>query len=316
MPTMLTMSRRELLAVAGAALAAGSPAPPNTPKICIFSKHLQWLSVPDAAKLAADIGFDGVDLTVRKGGHVEPSRVAQDLPAAVEAIRKTGLEVPMVTAGIVTAQSEHAGEILRTISSLGIHDYRWGGFSLDAGRSIPEQIESARGAVRDLAALNQSHRVCAMYHTHSGAGVLGASIWDLYLLLQGFDPKVVGVNFDIAHATIEGGLGGWRNSASLVAGITRGIALKDFYWEKRADGAWQPRWCPIGEGMVRFEEYFQSLRPGFRGPIQLHFEYPEMGGAEDGQRSLSISRDQFRRQAERDLGRIRELMRKAGIARG
>ena len=68
--------------------------------------------------------------------------------------------------------------------------------------------------------------------------------------------------------------------------------------------------------MVHFEEYFQSLRPGFRGPIQLHFEYPEMGGAEDGQRSLSISRDQFRRQAERDLGRIRELMRKAGIARG
>ena len=122
----------------------------------------------------ADIGFDGIDLTVRKGGHVEPSRAAEELPAAVEAIRKTGLEVPMVTTGIITAQSEHAGEILRTISSLGIHDYRWGGFPLDAGRSIPEQIESARGAVRDLAALNQSHRVCAMYHTHSGTGVLGA----------------------------------------------------------------------------------------------------------------------------------------------
>ena len=310
------MSRRELLAVAGAALAAGSPAPPDTPKICVFSKHLQWLSVPDAAKLAADIGFDGIDLTVRKGGHIDPSRVAQDLPAAVEAIRKTGLEVPMVTTDIVTAQSEHAGEILGTISSLGIHDYRWGGFRLDAGRSIPEQIESARGAVRDLVALNQSHRVCAMYHTHSGTGVLGASIWDLYLMLKGFDPKVVGVNYDIAHATIEGGLGGWRNSASLVAPITRGIALKDFYWEKRADGSWQPRWCPIGEGMVHFEEYFQCLRPGFRGPIQLHFEYPEMGGAEDGKRSLSISPDQFRRQAQRDLGHIRELMRKAGIARG
>lgn len=313
---MPTMSRRELLAVAGAALAAGSPAPRNTPKICIFSKHLQWLSVPDAAKLAADIGFDGIDLTVRKGGHIEPSRAAQDLPAAVEAIRKTGLEVPMVTAGIVTAQSEHAGEVLQTISSLGIHDYRWGGFPLDAGRSIPEQIESARGAVRDLAALNQSHGVCAMYHTHSGTGVLGASIWDLYLLLKGFDPKVVGVNYDIAHATIEGGLGGWRNSASLVAPMTRGVALKDFYWQRRADGVWQPRWCPIGEGMVHFEEYFQSLGSGFRGPIQLHFEYPEMGGAEDGKRSISISREQFARQAQRDLGHIRELMRKAGIARG
>jgi sugar phosphate isomerase/epimerase len=310
---MPAMSRREVLALAGAALMAGAPAPPSPPKICIFSKHLQWLNVADAASLAVDIGFDGIDLTVRKGGHIEPSRAAEDLPRAVETIRKAGLEVPMVTTDIVTAQSEHAREILRTIGPLGIHVYRWGGFRLDPGRSIPEQLEAARGPVRDLAALNQSYGVCAMYHIHSGSGVLGASIWDLYLVLKGFDPDSVGVNYDIAHATIEGGLAGWRNSASLMAPFTRGIALKDFYWDKGADGVWRPRWCPIGDGMVNFTEYFQVLRPGFRGPFQLHFEYREMGGAEDGKRSLSISRDQFARNAGRDLGRIRELMRKAGL---
>jgi sugar phosphate isomerase/epimerase len=310
---MPAMSRREVLALAGAALTAGAPAPLSPPKICIFSKHLQWLNVADAARLAADIGFDGIDLTVRKGGHIEPSRAAEELPRAVETIRKAGLEVPMVTTDIVTAQSEHAREILRTIGSLGIHVYRWGGFRLDPGRSIPEQLEAARGPVRDLAALNQSYGVCAMYHIHSGSGVLGASIWDMYLVLKGFDPDSVGVNYDIAHATIEGGLAGWRNSASLMAPFTRGIALKDFYWDKGADGAWRPRWCPIGEGMVHFTEYFQVLRPGFRGPFQLHFEYREMGGAEDGKRSLSIRRDQFARNARRDLGRIRELMRKAGL---
>ncbi len=306
---MPALSRREVLALAGAALARGAPAPLSPPKICIFSKHLQWLNVADAAKLAMDIGFDGIDLTVRKGGHIEPSRAAEDLPGAVETIRKAGLEVPMVTTDIVTAQSEHAQEILKTIRSLGIHDYRWGGFRLDPGRSIPEQLEAARGPVRELAALNHSYGVCAMYHIHSGAGLLGASVWDLYLVLKGFDPDSVGVNFDIAHATIEGGLAGWRNSASLMAPFTRGIALKDFYWDKGADGVWRPRWCPIGDGMVRFREYFQGLPPGFRGPFQLHFEYQEMGGAEDGKRSLSISRDRFARNAERDLKRIRGLMR-------
>jgi sugar phosphate isomerase/epimerase len=305
---MPAMSRREALALAGT-LATRVLAAPVSPKICIFSKHLQWLDVADAARLAADMGFDGIDLTVRKGGHIDPARAAEDLPRAVETIRKTGLEVPMVTTDIVTAQSEHAEEILRTISSLGIRAYRWGGFRLDPGRSIPDQIEAARGPVRDLAAFNRTHGVCAMYHIHSGAGLLGASIWDLYLVLKGFDPDTVAVNFDIAHATIEGGLAGWRNSASLMAPFTRGIALKDFYWEKGADGTWQPRWCAIGEGMVNFAEYFRALGAGFRGPIQLHFEYREMGGAEDGKRSLSISRDQFRRNAERDLKRIRELMK-------
>jgi sugar phosphate isomerase/epimerase len=305
---MAAMSRREVLGLAGT-LATRGLAAPVPPKICIFSKHLQWLDVAGAARLAADMGFDGIDLTVRKGGHIEPSRAPEDLPRAVETIRKTGIDVPMVTTDIGTAQSEHAGEILRTISTLGIRAYRWGGFRLDPGRSIPDQLEAARGQVRDLAALNRSHGVCAMYHIHSGAGLLGASIWDLYLVLKGFDPDTVAINFDIAHATIEGGLGGWRNSASLMAPFTRGIALKDFYWEKGADGAWQPRWCAIGEGMVNFAEYFRALGAGFRGPIQLHFEYREMGGAEDGKRSLSISREQFRRNAERDLKRIRELMK-------
>lgn len=306
------MSRREILVLGSTALAAASPAP--LPKICIFSKHLQWLSISDAAKLAAEIGFDGVDITVRDGGHVEPARVVEDLPNAVEAVRKAGLEVPMITAGIVDVRSEHAIEILSTASSLGIRRYRWGGFPLDPRRSIPAQIAGDRAAVRDLAALNQHYGVCAMYHTHSGPGVLGASIWDLYLLLKGFDPNVVGVNYDIGHATVEGGLGGWRNTESLIAPSMRGVALKDFYWEKTRQGVWQPRWCPIGEGMVNFAEFFEFLRASrFFGPIQLHFEYPEMGGANDGKRSLTISRAQFIEMTRRDLNRVRELMRKAGL---
>lgn len=307
------MSRREiLLALGSTALAAASPAPP--PKICIFSKHLQWLNISDAAKLAAGIGFDGIDITVRGGGHVDPARVVEDLPNAVEAVRKAGLEVPMITAGIVDARSAHADEILSTASSLRIRRYRWGGFPLDARRSIPPQIAEDRAAVRDLAALNQQYGVCAMYHTHSGPGVLGASIWDLYLLLKGFDPNVVGVNYDIGHATVEGGLGGWRNTESLIAPSMRGVALKDFYWEKTRQGVWQPRWCPIGEGMVNFVEFFEFLHVSrFSGPIQLHFEYPEMGGANDGKRSLTISRAQFAEMAGRDLNRVRELMRKAGL---
>ena len=93
------MSRRRLLmgaAMSGALQACAGDTPPSADavettagnpgklKICIFSKHLQWASVNDAAAIARDIGFDGVDLTVRAGGHVLPDRVGIDLPAAVE----------------------------------------------------------------------------------------------------------------------------------------------------------------------------------------------------------------------------------------
>lgn len=313
------LRRREVLALGAGALAASVARPAAgsspVPKICVFSKHLQWLSVSDAAGVAAEIGFDGIDLTVRRGGHVDPAHCDEELPKAVEAIRKAGLEAPMITTGIVDAQSRYAEKILAGAAALQIHRYRWGGFSLDARRSIPDQIAGYRPAVRDLAALNRHYGVCAMYHTHSGVGVLGASIWDLYLLLRDFDPNAVSVNYDVAHATVEGGLGGWRNSASLVAPSMRGVALKDFYWEK-ANGKWQPRWCPIGDGMVNFPEFFAFLREShFAGPIQIHFEYAEMGGAEDGKRTLTISRDQFKQMAKRDLDRVREMMSDAGLKR-
>lgn len=309
-------SRRDFLATGAGAIAGLAAEKQTTPKICIFSKHLQWLSVADAATLAAEAGYDGIDIAVREGGHVTPNRATDDLPKAVETVRRAGLDVPMITSGIVDARSPYAEAVLRTSSALNIRHYRWGGYPLDAGKSIPQQIEDDKRQVRGLAALNDVFDECAMYHTHSGAGVLGASIWDLYLLLKDFNPNRLGVNFDIGHATIEGGLGGWINSASLIAPMMRGVALKDFYWERGTNGQWQPRWCPIGEGMVRFVPFFEFLRKlDFSGPIQLHFEYPELAGANEGKRTIGISRKEFLDMVRRDLVSIRALMIQAGLFR-
>ncbi|MBT5903398.1 MAG: sugar phosphate isomerase/epimerase, partial [Opitutaceae bacterium] len=53
----------------------------------IFSKHLQFLDYEAMAKQAAVLGFDGVDLTVRPKGHVEPADATRDLPRAAKALR-------------------------------------------------------------------------------------------------------------------------------------------------------------------------------------------------------------------------------------
>src|SRR4030095_3915600 len=66
-------------------------------KIHIFSKHLQFLNYEDMADAAAEMGFDGVDLTVRPNGHVLPERVESDLPKAAEAMHKYGLAPLLMT---------------------------------------------------------------------------------------------------------------------------------------------------------------------------------------------------------------------------
>jgi sugar phosphate isomerase/epimerase len=275
-------------------------------KIAIFSKHLEFLEGEELAKGVSEIGFDGIDLAVRKGGHVEPERVRQDLPGLVAIVRAHGLEVPMLTTDIVDADTPYAADVLESMTGLGIHSYRWGGFKWDNSRVITQQIEAFKPRVARLAALNAKYQASAMYHTHSGAGLVGASIWDLHAILNGFDPRLVGVNYDIGHATIEGGLGGWIESFRITGDYLRGVAVKDFLWEKDAAGHWQAAWKPLGEGMVRFPQFFAMLRgTRFEGPMQLHFEYP-LGGAENGlKKDLTMSRADIFAAMKRDLNTFR-----------
>src|SRR6266513_617615 len=78
-------------------------APARQPVLCFFSKHLPDLNWKDLGRAVKDAGFDGVDLTVRPGGHVLPERAADDLPRALDAIRRHGLIVPMTTTEILSA---------------------------------------------------------------------------------------------------------------------------------------------------------------------------------------------------------------------
>jgi len=295
-------SRRSLLAGAAALLAQPAQAAPKL-KVTIFSKHLQFVQGEELAQAAASLGFDGVDITVRKGGHVAPERVKQELPGLVAAIRQHGLEVPMVTTDILDSETPFAEDIVRTAAELGIRHYRFGGFKYEANQPYPAQLEALRPRLAKLAALNARYQSCAMYHTHSGVGLVGASIWDLYMVMRDLDPKAVGVNFDVAHATIEGGIGGWINSFRITGPHLRGIAVKDFVWAKDAKGKWKEQWVPLGEGMVHWSEFWGMVKQaGFDGPLQVHFEYP-----------LPEAREGTYAAMKRDLAALRAQLAKASL---
>lgn len=310
-----TCTRRTALASILAPFAiAGTTAARNL-KVAIFSKHLQFLRGAELAKAAAELGFDGIDLTVRAGGHVEPARVAEDLPPLVRLIRQYELEVPMVTTDIVDADSRYARDVLKTLADLGIRYYRWGGFKYSASEAIMAQMAGFQKRSAGLAAMNAEYQVCAMYHTHSGVDLVGAPIWDLVEILKGLDPAVLGINYDIGHATVEGGLGGWIDSFRAAQPWLRGVAVKDFLWEKEA-ADYQPEWVPLGEGMVRFPAFFARLaETPFDGPLQLHFEYP-LFGADAGKRTLTADPNAVFSAMRRDLRKLRSYLNQAGLSRG
>lgn len=309
-----SFNRRECLATLAAMAAPAEAKEVSKMPICAFSKHFHWTSVAETAAMCAALGYDAIDLTLRAGGHVEPERVEEDLPKAVEVIRKAGLQIPMVTSDIVDTKTPHAERILKTLQAVGIRLYRWGGLRYDPKREIPAQLAEMKPRVKDLAAMNRHYGVTAMYHTHSGFDQVGASMWDLYLLLKDFTPDAVAVNYDVGHAVVEGGYGGWINSTRLLLPYMRGVAVKDFVWKQNARGEWRPGWCALGRGMVDFQRFFAMLKTGgFQGPLQLHMEYDELGSAASGKKTSTLPKERFLEIMQRDLNALKSLLGAAGL---
>lgn len=244
----------------------------SRPPLCLFSKHLPKLNYQDLGKTVKRLGFDGVDLTVRPQGHVLPERAAEDLPRAAAVIRDEGVEVPMITTGLLSAGDPAVKSTLSTAGRLKIPYYKLGYWRYGRQNDIAARLSEVRRDAAGLVALGREFGVAAGFHNHSGDNV-GEAVWDTQAIIADMDPRWIGYYFDPCHATAEGGVAGWDIALRLALPRLKMVALKDFYWEK-SNGKWKMKMCPMGEGMVDWTKVFSMLATArFTGPISLHMEY-------------------------------------------
>lgn len=320
-----SLSRRSFLrhtAIAAGGLSLGLPATANAASfdvnatnaaigpITVFTKPLQFLSVREMVAVLKPLGLHP-DLTIRKGGHVEPALVEKDLPFAVSIIRNAGLEVPTVVTEITDAGDAQTEIVLKILNKLGIRQYRTAFFPYDASLGVAKSLDVFRKRFAALAAMNKKYKVKGVYQNHSGLR-LGGSVWDLWTVLKDGDPQWMGVQYDPKHACIEGAAS-WVHGFELVKDFVHSINVKDFHWEKRGE-KWQQKQVPLGEGMVDFKKFFSLVKGyGLNVPVSLQLEYA-MGGAEDGIKTLSISKEQVFGYVERDLQTLKAMLSGAGFA--
>ena len=265
----------------------------------VFTKCLQFLSYDEIAEVLAEQGFDGADLTVRPNGQVLPENVTTDLPKALKALRKAGVDSNMIVTEINNPDDPVSNNILKTMADLGIGYYRMGYFNFDPKKSIPQNLDEHKKTFEKLEKLNRKYGVHGDYQNHSGTRV-GGPVWDLYHLLKDRDPEFIGVQYDVRHATVEGGVS-WPLGMKLLAPWIRTTDIKDFVWVKDEAGKWRIKNVPLGEGMVDFNTYFELYKSfNIEAPVSIHFEY-DLGGAEHGQKDPTMSLDEIKLWLKKDL---------------
>jgi sugar phosphate isomerase/epimerase len=254
--------------------------------ICLFSKHLPTMDWARMAQAVKKLGFGGIDLTVRPGGHVLPERASEDLPKAVAAIRAEGLSAPMITTALTSAHDPNAIPILSTAGKLSIPFFKPGYYKYSFA-DVRGDLQKAMNDFRSLTEVSKRSGVQCGFHNHEG--YVGAQLWDVAQTIDQLDPKWVGYYFDIRHAVAEGGVAGWKIALNLAAPRIKMIAVKDSYWEKSGKG-WRQVNCPLGQGMVDWKAYFKALREAnFQGPISLHLEYEIPGATTTAQEENTLA---------------------------
>lgn len=274
----------------------------------IFSKHLQFLDYKSLGEMAAEMGFAGVDLTVRPNGHVLPKNVSSDLPKAVEAIRKSGASCEMITTIIESIKNPLDLAVLESAAAANISYYRSNWLKYKDDLSMQASLLFYQDEIKKLGEFNQKVGLVGCYQNHAGT-YIGASYWEIQKLLTTVNPDFFGVQFDVRHAMVEGG-NSWVNGLKLLHENIKVIVLKDYKWEK-VNGKWTIVNTPIGEGMVDFDAYFKLLKKyQLKPPVSLHLEY-DLGGAEKGNTSISVDKKVVFDAMKKDLKEVQRLWRNA-----
>jgi sugar phosphate isomerase/epimerase len=278
-------------------------------KLMMFSKHLQSLSLAEAGKAVRELGFEGLDLTVRPGGFIEPQRVAQELTLKVRMLREIGLEVPLATTAITRADEPHARETFEAIHFAGISEIKLGYVRYGAFGTLQTTLDQAARDLEQIEALARATGLRANLHMHSGPYTTSNPAF-VHWLIKDRDPAAIGAYVDPGHMTVEGGRDGWRSGLDLLGPRITLVAIKDMAWDSREDEKlgktrWDMKMVPLRRGIVRWPDVFACLRHlDFTGWISVHSEYT------GGQSWRDLTVPELLEQTREDLAYLREVMRR------
>jgi sugar phosphate isomerase/epimerase len=270
--------------------------PGARPLLCAFSGCFAKIPYAQLPEIIGSIGYDGMDLTVMPGGHVDPSRYMVDLDRAFQTFQDAGIELPMVTTGFTSPSQTYAYAILYVSAELGARFCRLGVWPPPLPPEASGQLTNIRAAMmrNDLAqfaATGMRCKITPLLANHAGS-YPGRSIPEAEAMLTGIDSRAFGYCFDPVQAVIEANsANAWE--AALQAALPRlgAVALSDVALDQNPGGPAKPRLCALGEGVIDWKKFFSALAAAhFHGPVSMHMDYAPASAVNAMKKDLAFAR--------------------------
>lgn len=270
------VSRRRFIQQAGVACIAGATvnAQKKKPKkeawpIIFFEKPVQNLAYEEIFNELAQMGAQGIEATIRKGGHIEPQNAAKEAPSMMQALESAGLTTVIAATRVLKAD-QSSRDFLKALRDSGITQYRTDYYKYSKKGNPLEEAHLFHDEAKALAELNEELGMQAIYQIHSGGRCACSLLWDAALIFEGINPDHFAVGYDLRHSKTDTG-NSWEVSAQLIKKHLRAIYIKDARWGGERSN--QLENVPLDTGFVN-EDMFEFVRDGMPPmPISLHTEW-------------------------------------------
>ena len=268
------MNRRHFIAqaglgAAGSGLTRGQNSETKSWPIVIFEKPIQTLDYDRMGEELTKMGVQGIEATIRRGGHIEAKDAERELPKMVKSLAKNGQKALIATCNVSSADKKNA-DFLQILKANGITKYRMDYFRYDLKKDLLPQVVENTARLREIEAMNREIGVQALYQIHAGAKYAGSLAWDAAMMFEKVDPDHAAIAFDLRHVKAGAGLS-YPTALAAMKKHVRSIFVKDARWGGDRTASIQN--VPLDTGIVN-QNIFDDVRKGQAPmPLSLHMEW-------------------------------------------
>jgi sugar phosphate isomerase/epimerase len=239
----------------------------------VFTKPWRTLSLKRLGEFVAKLGFDGIELPVRPGYQIEPEQVSK-LPQAARQLAEFGVRILSVAGPTDEAT-------IAACAAAGVPTIRIMA-PVERGETYVQAEARYRREFDTLVPLLERYGVQVGVQNHHGRFVANAA--GLRSLVEGCDPRYIGIVWDAAHEALDGMEPDL--ALDMVWSHLCMVNLKNAFWDRMPQGAssgsepgiaeWQVYWTTGPKGRASWPQVAHELqRRAYRGVVCLTAEYTD-----------------------------------------
>jgi sugar phosphate isomerase/epimerase len=257
-------------------------------KFSLFSGSAPDFSPLELARILKAQGWDGVEwwlidqkpadqpgFWAGNRGTFSLAKLPERYHRVREATEGQGLAHSGLFSGVSVSDRENLAIVAKAAQALGASRVRVAIPKTAQGPDYAALFAETRNDLKFVEKLFADHGVQALIQIHHGNIVSTPSA--AIRLVDGFDPKAIGIIHDLGNMSVEGreGLGTYTPGMQILGPYFAHAHVKNIVWkpsEPEADGTvnWVWSWAPLATGVGDVKGYFRSLKEvGYDGWVTI-----------------------------------------------